>query len=92
MKEKLKYYLYELLKTFSSNSSFFSSKRIERSIFTITSVLLVIGTFVYLWLHKQITETGTVILITPLLLAAGFNLTKTESNKKTDNTDTITNG
>lgn len=79
---------FELLKTLSSKTSFFSSKRLERFNFVILTDIIVIGTFIYLIYAKTLTALDAVILITPLLVAAGFNMKQTEKAKKIDNEGT----
>lgn len=72
---------FEWLKTLSSRPSFFSSKRLERFSFIGLSDFIVLGTFLYLVVTRQLTAMDAVILITPLLVAAGFNMTQTEKAK-----------
>jgi hypothetical protein len=81
MFELIKKGLKELVYTLSSKTSFLSSKRIERAVFTCTSDILIIATWIYLALKGILTATDTVMLITPLLLAAGYNLSKGEQSK-----------
>ena len=71
----------EWIKTFSQRASFLSSKKIEKFVFSGVSVIVILGTFVYLWINKTLTATEAVILVTPLLLAAGYNLKKSEEEK-----------
>lgn len=73
---------FEWLKTLSSKQSFFSSKRLERFAFIGVTLLLTVGCFIYLVVKGTLTSGDTVFLTTPLLLAAGFNMTKTEAAKK----------
>lgn len=72
----------EWLKTLSSKPSFFSSKRLERFTFTSVVVAGYISTMVYLIASDKLTATEFAIASTPLLLAAGYNLSKTEESKK----------
>lgn len=82
MLQNIKKGFIEWLKTLSSKSSFFSSKRLER--FAFTSV--VIGAYISLIIYEIYTgkfnATEFTIASSPLLLAAGYNLAKTESAKK----------
>lgn len=82
MGENIKKCAFELLKTLSSKASFFSSKRIERFSFIALTETIIFGTFIYLVYTKQLTALDATILTSPLLLAAGFNLTKTEKAKQ----------
>lgn len=75
---------FEWLKTLSSKSSFFSSKRLERFSFIGLTEIIICGTFIYLIVSKQLTALDAVILTGPLLIAAGFNMTQTEKSKKKD--------
>lgn len=71
---KAKWFIVELLKTFSIELSFFSSKRIERFLFTTTVVAIV-------W-EINIRNIGKwtafdhMLTLTPLLIAAGYNITQ----------------
>lgn len=79
----------DLYNTLSAKTSFLSSKRVERFLFTITSILLIDGTFIYLVHKGTLTSTDTIILISPLLVAAGYNLDKTEKAKKKDSDEAV---
>ena len=75
--------LRDLYRTFSSEKSFLSSKKIERSLF-VTSILAMYWTFFILVVLKA-TITDFILFISPLFIAAGFNLLQSEKNKKNDN-------
>jgi hypothetical protein len=75
--------LKDLYNTFSSEKSFLSSKKIERSLF-VTSILAMYWTFFILVVLKA-TITDFILFISPLFIAAGFNLLQSEKNKKQDN-------
>lgn len=83
--EKFKKFVYEWLKTLSSKPGFFSSKRLERFVFSGVVVLGYITTIGYLVYSDKLSATEFAIASTPLLLAAGYNLGKTEEAKKLDN-------
>lgn len=74
----------EFLKTFSQQKSFLSSKKIERFSFVAISEIIVLGTFIYLIAMKTLTATDSIILITPLLVSAGYNLVQTEKEKQSN--------
>ena len=74
--------LLELLKTLSSRASFFSSRRIERFVFTGVTVGAVITCIIYEVAKDKLTATEVIILTTPLLIAAGYNLSTIEKSKK----------
>ena len=82
MRENIKKAVFEWLKTLSSKSSFFSSKRLERFSFIGLTEFIILGTFLYLVYMKQLTAIDATILVIPLLTAAGFNMVKTEQAKK----------
>jgi hypothetical protein len=75
--------LRDLYRTFSNEKSFLSSKKIERSLF-VTSILAMYWTFFILVVLKA-TITDFILFISPLFIAAGFNLLQSEKNKKQDN-------
>ena len=75
--------LKDLYNTFSNEKSFLSSKKIERSLF-VTSILAMYWTFFILVVLKA-TITDFILFISPLFIAAGFNLLQSEKNKKQDN-------
>jgi hypothetical protein len=75
--------LKDIYNTFSSEKSFLSSKKIERSLF-VTSILAMYWTFFILVVLKA-TITDFILFISPLFIAAGFNLLQSEKNKKNDN-------
>ncbi len=78
----IKKYIYEWILTFSQKSSLLSSKKLERFSFISVSEFIILGTFFYL-IHKGIlTSTDAIVLISPLLLASGYNLNKTEEEKQ----------
>lgn len=72
----------EWLLTFSNKKSFLSSKRIERFLFTSTSLGIVISTCVYEMKHDKISASEAIILISPLLIAAGYNTAMGNKDKK----------
>ena len=75
--------LKDFYRTFSNEKSFLSSKKIERSLF-LTSILAMYWTFFILVVLKA-TITDFILFISPLFIAAGFNLLQSEKNKKQDN-------
>ena len=82
----------EWLKTFSNKPSILSSTRLERFGFITISDLAVISCVVYEIYKDKLTATEVVILITPLLLAAGYNLTLTKKEQKDEkNNDSFIN-
>jgi len=43
---------------------------------------MTIGCFIYLWIHQILTATDTLMLTGSLLLAAGYNMSQTQKEKK----------
>jgi hypothetical protein len=74
--------LRDFYRTFSNEKSFLSSKKIERSLF-VTTILAMYWTFFILVVLKA-TITDFILFISPLFIAAGFNLLQSEKNKKNE--------
>lgn len=77
--DNIKWFCRELLKTFSNQKSFFSSKRIERFIFITTALVLLC-----LFCHKnwdKLTTEGILMLVTPLFVYAGYNMAMGKKDK-----------
>jgi len=74
MWDKIKTGAFEWLKTLSSKSSFFSSKRLERFTFTTLVVLGYMTLIIYEVVKDKFTATEFTIASAPLLAAAGYNL------------------
>ncbi len=79
---KIKMILNDLYETWSNKDSKLSSKRIERTLFTATSVGISVGTFIFLYTHDRLTSMDCTVIITPLLIAAGYNMSQTQKEKK----------
>ena len=77
----IKKFIKEWLLTFSMKSSLLSSKKLERFAFTFVSLGAVITCIVYEVVEDKLTAMETTILITPLLICAGYNLAQTEKSK-----------
>ena len=80
--ENIKQVLIDLYETWSSKDSKLSSKRIERTAFTVVSILMTVGCFIYLWIHQILTAMDTIMLNGSMLLAAGYNMSQTQKEKK----------
>jgi hypothetical protein len=74
--------LKDLYHTFSNEKSFLSSKKIERSLF-VTSILAMYWTF-FIMVVLKATITDFILFISPLFIAAGFNLLQSEKNKNNE--------
>jgi hypothetical protein len=74
--------LRDFYRTFSNEKSFLSSKKIERSLF-VTTILAMYWTYFILVVLKA-TITDFILFISPLFIAAGFNLLQSEKNKKNE--------
>ena len=77
--------LKDIYHTFSNERSFLSSKKIERSLF-VTSILAMYWIFFVLVVLKA-SITDFILFISPLFIAAGFNLLQSEKNKKNEKTN-----
>ena len=77
--------LNDLYHTFSNERSFLSSKKIERSLFVISILLMYWTYFILVVLKASITD--FILFISPLFIAAGFNLLQSEKNKKNEKTN-----
>lgn len=71
----------EWVKTFSQKTSFFSSKKIERFVFGGVYILMCAAYIVYGFINKSLTALDITLIGGPLLIAAGYNLSKTEKEK-----------
>lgn len=78
----IKKMILEIIKTWSNEPSWLSSKRIERSIFTGTTIGIVVATAIYLIKSGKMDATSAIVLVTPLLLAAGYNTAMGYKDKK----------
>jgi hypothetical protein len=72
--------LRDLYHTWSNEKSFLSSKKIERSLFVISILGMYWTYFLLVVLKASITD--FILFISPLFIAAGFNLLQSEKNKK----------
>jgi hypothetical protein len=77
--------LKDLYYTFSNERSFLSSKKIERSLFVTTILAMYWTYFILVVLKASITD--FILFISPLFIAAGFNLLQSEKNKKNEKTN-----
>lgn len=75
--------LKELVKTFSSQPSFFSSKRIERAIAFISGEITLLSFFFYNL--KTLPTIEAIMIATVFFAVAGYVLNKTEKVKETSN-------
>lgn len=77
---QLKYYIFELIKTFSGKKSFFSSKRIERVLAFSTGEAFLI---IYFYYHfKTMTYLECLALAGTAFAVAGYTLNATQKEKK----------
>jgi hypothetical protein len=77
--------LRDLYYTFSNERSFLSSKKIERSLFVTTILAMYWTYFILVVLKASITD--FILFISPLFIAAGFNLLQSEKNKKNEGSE-----
>lgn len=77
--KKIRYWFNEWLYTFSLRNSILSSKKIERFIFVFVGVLLTI--FFVIKNADKLTGTEFTIVVSPLFMYAGYNLSTTQKEK-----------
>lgn len=82
--DNFKKLILEWLKTFSQRASLFSSKKMERFVFGGFYILMCTAYMIYAIEEKTLEASDIVLIGSPLLIAAGYNLAKTEK-EKTDN-------
>jgi uncharacterized protein (DUF2132 family) len=75
----------ELIKTFSSKPSLFSSKKIERGLLFASALIMVIVYFSY---HMKLMHSGDMLLITgALFVYAGYTMNMTRKDKLDERKD-----
>jgi hypothetical protein len=82
--ENFKKAFLEWIKTFSNEKSFLSAKRINRFVLTATGLGLTI--FVVIYNKDKFTATDNMIVIGPLFVYAGYEVSKTEKEKQFNKT------
>ena len=78
----IRYAVREWWNTLSTKPSFLSSKRVERFVFTVTVV--VITWIINMYNLGKWTATDHVITLSPLLIAAGYNIMQERNDRKDD--------
>jgi hypothetical protein len=78
----IKYILTQVYKTLSNEKSFLSSKRLERMSFTGLSEIMILGTFIFLVYKGTLTASDTIILVSPLMIAGGYNIVMGNKDKE----------
>lgn len=74
-------YLQELLKTFSSQKSFFSAKRIERFVLFTLAIIVSLIYIVYCIKHESLTLADVMAISGTFFVYAGYNTIMTEKAK-----------
>lgn len=72
--------LKEWILTFSEKRSLLSSKKIERFVFVFSGVVLT--WFFVIYNREKLTAIDFTVVVTPLFVYAGYNMSKTEKSKK----------
>ena len=86
MKEKIKWFIRELINMYSNKDSYFSKKRFESSIAFLTAVILIVWHSISIW--KTISTTEIISEAVVLFGIAGYTVSKIEAEKKaTSSTD-----
>lgn len=84
-KEKFNWNFQEIVKTFSNQPSFYSSKRIERALIFINAIVgLDIGIY-YLMVNDKLDWTAVVAIYSAQMLYAGYQTTRIFADKKQEN-------
>lgn len=83
----IKWIFKELWGSLSTKPSHLSSKRIERIVFTVTVVS--ITWIINLYNMGKWTATDHIITLTPLLIAAGYNVVQERKDKIADNEESL---
>ena len=82
---QFKWYIKELIKTFSNEKSYFSSKRINNWLAFVTGQSFLWVYFLYH--YKTITYVECLALAGTAFTVAGYHLSHTQREKKTDNNE-----
>lgn len=80
--DNIKTVLKEVYATLGSEPSKLSSKRLERLALSVSAISIVIASFVYLVVEDKLTATDGVMLSGTLFVAAGYNMSQTQKEKK----------
>jgi uncharacterized membrane protein len=81
MKLHILFILKELLKTFSSQKSFFSSKRLERFILFNLAIIICLTYIIYTIKHKTLSLADILAISGTFFVYAGYNTIMVEKNK-----------
>lgn len=79
MKEKLKWFIREMMNMYSTKESYFSKKRFESSIAFLSGVGLILGHAYKTW--STITTSEILSSATLLFIIAGYTVSKIEASK-----------
>lgn len=78
----IKTFIKEIYATLSSSPSKLSSKRLERAALSISAIVIIMGTFIYLVVEDKLTSGDACMLGGTLFVAAGYNMSQTQKEKK----------
>jgi hypothetical protein len=70
----IKHVVRQIYLTFTKDKSELMSKKIERALFVITALSVVVSTTIYLIKSNKMDALEATILYSPLLVAAGYNI------------------
>lgn len=80
--KKIRWFFCEIVKTFSNEKSFLSSKRIERAILFWAAMFIVLN--YYRMSYEKLSPSDIVLLTTPLFAMGGFNTIMNAKEKKNE--------
>lgn len=80
--KKIRWFFCEIVKTFSNQDSFLSSKRIERAILFWAAMFIVLN--YYRMSYEKLSPSDIVLLTTPLFAMGGFNTIMNAKEKKNE--------
>lgn len=83
--DRTKWHCKELVKTFSNQPSYYSSKRIERGVLFVNSIILL--DFFYVKQYEQLTTTEAVSIFGAQLVYAGFHVKQIQKDIKESKTE-----
>ena len=90
--ENIKSFVKEVYATLGAEPSKLSSKRLERLALSVTAIGIVLGTFIYLMVEDKLTSTDSIMLSGTLFVAAGYNMSQTQKEKKQERQEDAAKG
>lgn len=82
--DNIRTFVKEVYATLGASPSKLSSKRLERVALSVTAIAIIGGTFIYLMVEDKLTSGDSVMLAGTLFVAAGYNMSQTQKEKKVE--------